>query len=73
MQMNSFEIYRIAMDQWKKAREYQENINFGENKKGKIKSTKERKKQNKEYEKAVFFFKLYKSVSILEEREFKNE
>ena len=30
--MNSFEIYRIAMDQWKKAREYQENINFGENK-----------------------------------------
>lgn len=74
--MNSFEIYRIATNQWNKAMKYHDNIDFDGKKKGQkisdTKSFKERKIQKIEYDKAIFYYKLYEYVARLEEREFRN-
>lgn len=73
--MDSFELYKVAVNQWNKAMEYHNNIDYkGRKKWQKIadtKSFKEREIQKKEYEKALFYFKLYETVSKQEERELK--
>lgn len=73
--MNSFEIYKIAMNQWNKAMNYHNNIEYTDKKRGKNpsreKSFKERIIQKNEYDKALFYFKLYETVSKQEERELK--
>lgn len=71
--MDSFVIYKIAINQWNKAMEYHNNIDYTSKKKyqkiSETKSFKEREIQKKEYEKALFYYKLYESISRLEERE----
>lgn len=73
--MDSFELYKIALSQWNKAMEYHNNIEYEPNRRGKrikqTKSYKEREIQKKEYEKAIFYYKLYESYAKLEERELK--
>lgn len=73
--MDSFEIYKIAVNQYHKAMDYHSNIDFEKKKKGQklenTKSYKERRKQKIEYDKALFYFKLYKSFAKIEEREYR--
>lgn len=75
--MNSFEIYRIATNQWNKAMDYHNNIDYKSKKINQklcdTKSFKERKLQKDEYEKAIFYYKLYEYVARLEERELRDE
>lgn len=75
--MDSFELYKIALNQWNKAMEYHNNIEYEPNIRGrknkKTKSYREREIQKKEYEKAIFYYKLYENFAKLEEREIKNE
>lgn len=74
--MNSFELYRIATNQWNKAMDYHNSIDYKSKKKGQkiveTKSYRERKTQKEEYEKALFYYKLYEYVARQEEREFRN-
>lgn len=71
--MDSFELYKIATNQWNKAMEYHNNIDYTGKKKyqkvSETKSFKEREIQKREYEKAIFYYKLYEQVAKMEERE----
>ncbi len=70
--MNSFDLYKHAINQWNKAMNYHNNIDYGSKRKGNVEKTlKERKIQKVEYEKAIFYYKLYEYVAKLEERELK--
>lgn len=70
--MNSFDIYKKALSQYNKAMDYHSAISYSKNlsRKGKMeKNNRERKKQKEEYDKAMFYYKLYKAASKLEESE----
>lgn len=75
--MESFELYKIATVQWNKAMQYHNNIDYSGRKKGKklkdTKSYKEREIQKIEYDKALFYFKLYEYVARQEEREIRRK
>lgn len=75
--MESFELYKIATNQWNKAMMYHNNIDYSSKKKGQkicqTKSYKEREIQKIEYEKALFYYKLYEYVARQEEREFRRK
>lgn len=75
--MDSFEIYKIALNQWNKAMDYHNNIKYTDKKRGnnpaRKKSYKERLIQKNEYDKALFYFKLYEHVAKQEERELRKK
>ena len=74
--MNSFEIYKKAVNQYNKAMNYHSAISYSKNldtKKRMEKNNRERQKQQKEYDKAMFYYKLYKAASKLEQMEDKEE
>lgn len=81
--MESFELYRIATEQYNKAMKYHNAITYNDNKRTKEINTtkqedfrkiyKERKIQQVEYEKALFYYKLYRAVLKQEEQEDKNK
>lgn len=67
--MSSFDIYKEAVFQYNKAMNYHSAISYNKNldtKKRMEKNNRERKKQKIEYDKAMFYYKLYKAVSKLE-------
>lgn len=70
--MSSFDIYKEAVNQYNKAMDYHSAICYNKklDKRQKMeKNLKERKKQKIEYDKAMFYYKLYKAASKLEESE----
>ncbi|MBR4178048.1 MAG: hypothetical protein IKR57_01710 [Bacilli bacterium] len=70
--MSSFDIYKAALSQYNKAMDYHSAICYNKklDKRQKMeKNLKERKKQQSEYDKAMFYYKLYKAASKLEESE----
>lgn len=72
--MSSFEIYKAAVFQYNKAMKYRSTISYNKDLdyKTKIeKNNRERKIQKQEYDKAIFYYKLYKAVSKLENEELK--
>ena len=74
--MSSFDIYKAALSQYNKAMNYHSAISYNKNldtKKRMEKNNKERTKQQKEYDKAMFYYKLYKAASKLEQMEDKEE
>lgn len=72
--MSSFDIYKAALNQYNKAMNYHRAISYNKdlNKQQEL-NLKERQKQQIEYDKAMFYYKLYKAVSKLEEMEDKNK
>ena len=74
--MSSFEIYKVAVMQYNKAMNYHTAISYNgrlAGKKKKDKNSKERKKQQEEYDKAMFYYNLYKATVKLEESEMNKE
>lgn len=70
--MSSFDIYKEAVNQYNKAMNYHNVISYNKNldtKKRMEKNNRERKKQQIEYDKAMFYYKLYKAANRLEESE----
>ena len=70
--MSSFDIYKAALLQYNKAMNYHRAICYSKNldkKEKQKKNLKERTKQQEEYDKAMFYYKLYKAASKLEEKE----
>ena len=74
--MSSFDIYKAALKQYNKAMNYHSAICYSKNldkKEKQEKNTKERKIQQQEYDKAMFYYKLYKAANKLEESEEKDK
>lgn len=70
--MDSWDLYKIAADKYKKAMKYHDTIKYTDkNDKDKNKQFKERDIQKKQWEQVVFYFKLYENLAKIEERESK--
>lgn len=68
--MDSLDLYKIASDKYKKAMTYHDTIKYTDKRdKNNDKQFKEREIQKKQYEQAIFYFKLYESLARIEERE----
>ena len=67
--MKTFDMYKLAKNQWDEAMHYHNAIQYGDTPKEREKQFKERDIQKKKYDKAIFFYKLYDSMQKVEERE----